>query len=129
MSTSNTIRKIAERARHILKVQGYKIKAGSVTKKNKRPKRDRPLPEQAKARMQWALDNTWAVLTLEKYKFGVEAFHRFCDEARILSTQRRPASEELLCCFTASRAGEIAGGTARSAVAAVKAWHIRGGAL
>jgi hypothetical protein len=85
------------------------------------------MPDQVKARMQWALDNAWAVSTLEKYKFGVDAFHRFCDEARIPNAQRLPASEELLCCFAASRAGEIAGGTARSAVAAVKAWHIRSG--
>ncbi|KAJ7366283.1 hypothetical protein DFH08DRAFT_679712, partial [Mycena albidolilacea] len=45
----------------------------------------------------------------------------------IPSKQRLPASEELLCCFAVSRAGEIAGGTARGAVTAVKAEHIRRG--
>ncbi|KAJ7320715.1 hypothetical protein DFH08DRAFT_917303 [Mycena albidolilacea] len=71
------------------------------------------MPEHAKARMQWMLDNAWANSTLDKYKLSVDTFHKFCDQ--------------LLCCFAVSRAGEITGGTARSAVAAVKAWHIHGG--
>ncbi|KAJ7312509.1 hypothetical protein DFH08DRAFT_717678 [Mycena albidolilacea] len=83
-----------------------------------------PLNAEAKAKIQHALEHAWADSTIEKCSQGLEAYHRFCDKQQIPVSYRLPASEELLCAFAAARVGEIAGGTARSAVAAVKAWHI-----
>jgi hypothetical protein len=83
-----------------------------------------PLTAEAKAKIQYALEHAWADSTIEKYSQSLEAYHRFCDKQVIPASFRLPASEELLCAFAASRVGEVAGGTARSAAAAVKAWHI-----
>jgi hypothetical protein len=83
-----------------------------------------PLNAEAKAKIQHALEHAWADSTIEKYSQGLEAYHRFCDKQQIPASYRLPASEELLCAFAAARVGEIAGSTARSAVAAVKAWHV-----
>ncbi|KAK7000975.1 putative reverse transcriptase domain protein [Favolaschia claudopus] len=80
--------------------------------------------KQAKERIDYAIQHAWADSTLEKYASSLKAFHTFCDSEGVDQAQRLPASEFLLCSFSASRAGEIAGGTARAAVAAVKAWHI-----
>ncbi|KAJ7334222.1 hypothetical protein DFH08DRAFT_965958 [Mycena albidolilacea] len=90
MSTNIVIKKIVKRACCILKTQGYKVRTGGVTKKSKRSKRDKPMPEEAKARMQWALDNAWADSTLEKYKYSVDTFINFCDKAGIPSKQGAP---------------------------------------
>ncbi|KAJ6510867.1 hypothetical protein C8R45DRAFT_1089004 [Mycena sanguinolenta] len=78
----------------------------------------------SKGRIQHALENTWADSTMMKYSSGLEAFHEFCDRENIPQRQRLPAGEELLCAFAAACTGEIAGGTARGAIAAIKAWHI-----
>jgi hypothetical protein len=83
-----------------------------------------PLTADAKAKIQYALEHAWADSTIEKYSQNLEAYHCFCDKQEIPAPFRLPASEELLCAFAASRIGEVAGGTARSAAAAVKAWHI-----
>ncbi|KAK7063620.1 putative reverse transcriptase domain protein [Favolaschia claudopus] len=82
----------------------------------------------AKERIDFAIQHAWADSTLEKYAGSLNAFHAYCDSERVGQEQRLPASEFLLCSFSASRVGEIAGGTARAAVAAVKAWHIIEGA-
>ncbi|KAJ7364543.1 hypothetical protein DFH08DRAFT_681522 [Mycena albidolilacea] len=83
-----------------------------------------PLKADAKAKIQHALEHAWADSTIEKYGQSLEAYQQFCDAQEVPAPHRLPASEELLCAFAAARVGEIAGGTARSAVAAVKAWHI-----
>ncbi|KAJ6454624.1 hypothetical protein C8R45DRAFT_1056767 [Mycena sanguinolenta] len=64
----------------------------------------------------------------ERYVYGLNSFHEFCDAQHIRLGQRLPASEEVLCAFAASQAGEIAGGTVGGALAAIKAWHIVEGA-
>ncbi|KAJ7135926.1 hypothetical protein C8R44DRAFT_595316, partial [Mycena epipterygia] len=79
---------------------------------------------QTRAKIQHAIRHAWADSTLKKYGYGLEAFLAFCDTENIAKNQRLPANEFLLCAYAASRAGEIAGGTARAAIAAVKAWHI-----
>jgi hypothetical protein len=83
-----------------------------------------PLTANAKAKIQYALEHAWANSTIEKYSQSLEAYHRFCDKQEIPESFRLPVSEELLCTFAVSRVGEVAGGTARSTAAAVKAWHI-----
>ncbi|KAJ7512573.1 hypothetical protein B0H11DRAFT_2151964 [Mycena galericulata] len=78
----------------------------------------------AEAKIQRALQHAWAESTVQKYSSSLEAFFRFCDKEKVAKEQRLPASEFLLCAFAASRVGEVAGVTARGAIAAVKAWHI-----
>ncbi|KAF8215959.1 hypothetical protein K438DRAFT_1799827 [Mycena galopus ATCC 62051] len=75
-------------------------------------------------KIRFVLEHAWAESTVEKYSYGLEVFHKFCDKQLVHHVQRLPACEELLCGFAASQAGEIAGGTARGAIVAVKAWHI-----
>ncbi|KAF8130912.1 hypothetical protein K438DRAFT_1454456, partial [Mycena galopus ATCC 62051] len=82
------------------------------------------LSEKSKQKIQHALENAWADSTIKKYAYGLDTFHKFCNNERVPHGQRLPACEELLCAFAASRAGEIAGGTVRGAIAAIKAWHI-----
>ncbi|KAJ7071761.1 hypothetical protein B0H15DRAFT_754358, partial [Mycena belliarum] len=78
-------------------------------------------------KIQRAMQNAWADSTLDKYGASLEAYFHFCNKEQVSRRQRLPADEFLLCAFAASRAGEVAGGTARGAVAAVKAWHIVNG--
>ncbi|KAJ7103266.1 hypothetical protein B0H15DRAFT_1017052 [Mycena belliarum] len=82
------------------------------------------ISREAQDKIQIAIQNAWAQPTLKKYGASLEAFLRFCDKENIPDSQRLPAGEVLLCAFAASRAGEIAGSTARDAIAAVKAWHV-----
>ncbi|KAJ6489476.1 hypothetical protein C8R47DRAFT_951031, partial [Mycena vitilis] len=82
------------------------------------------LSAQAKAKIDYAIRRAWADSTLTKYSQGLDAYQSFCDSENISQDKRLPANEFLLCAFAASRVGEIAGGTARGAIAAVKAWHI-----
>ncbi|KAJ7705618.1 hypothetical protein B0H17DRAFT_1038498 [Mycena rosella] len=89
-----------------------------------RPSRHNRLSSSAKANVRLAIEHAWAKSTLKKYGQGVAAFERFCDLESVPHSQHLPADKFLLCAFTASRAGEVAGVTARGAVAAVKAWHI-----
>ena len=51
-------------------------------------------------------------------------FHTFCDSEQIPRCFHLPASEDLLCAFASSCVGSIAGFTAKSQIAALKAWHI-----
>ncbi|KAJ7355970.1 hypothetical protein DFH08DRAFT_933727 [Mycena albidolilacea] len=76
------------------------------------------LTADVKAKIQYTLEHTWADSTIKKYGQSLEAYHRFCDKQEIPASFRLPTSEELLCAFAASRVCEVAGGTARSAVAA-----------
>ncbi|KAJ6567336.1 hypothetical protein DFH09DRAFT_1314452 [Mycena vulgaris] len=94
-----------------------------------RPQASKPrsrtrLSATAEERVRHAIEHAWADSTLKKYGQGLAAFLRFCDTEGVDTEQRLPADEFLLCAFTASRAGEVAGVTARGAITAVKAWHI-----
>ncbi|KAF7334413.1 putative reverse transcriptase domain protein [Mycena venus] len=82
----------------------------------------------AKAHLEWTLQHAWSESTLEKYGSSLAAFHEYCDKEGVSVSQRLPANEFLLCTYASSRVGEIAGRTARSALAAVKAWHTINGA-
>ncbi|KAJ7103671.1 hypothetical protein B0H15DRAFT_768136 [Mycena belliarum] len=82
------------------------------------------ISKEAQDKLELAIQNAWAEATLQKYGASLDAFLRFCDKENVPKHQRLPADEFLLCTFAASRAGEIAGSTARGAIAAVKAWHV-----
>ncbi|KAJ7692861.1 hypothetical protein B0H17DRAFT_1132841 [Mycena rosella] len=74
--------------------------------------------------MQHAIQHAWADSTLRKYGNSVARYILFCENEGIEKGKQLPASEFLLCAFAASRVGEVAGVTARGAIATVKAWHI-----
>ncbi|KAJ7164456.1 hypothetical protein C8R46DRAFT_1220959 [Mycena filopes] len=82
------------------------------------------LSEDAKRKIRRAVSHAWADATVDKYARSLDAFHIFCDGEGVTPAQRLPANEFLLCAFAASRLGEIAGGTAKNALSAVKAWHV-----
>lgn len=82
------------------------------------------LSEEAKQKIRRAISHAWADTTIDKYARSLDAFHAFCDFEGVTRAQRLPANEFLLCAFAASRLGEIAGGTAKNAISAVKAWHV-----
>ncbi|KAJ7687832.1 hypothetical protein B0H17DRAFT_678235 [Mycena rosella] len=86
------------------------------------------LSQSAHGKMQRAIQHAWADSMLRKYGNSVARYILFCENEGIEKDKRLPASEFLLCVFAASRVGEVAGVTARGAIAAVKAWHIVSGA-
>ena len=83
-----------------------------------------PLSFASRARVQFTFDHAWADSTLSKYRGVVAQFQSFCDAENIPRNLRLPASEDLLCGFTASWVCSIAGTTVKSQLAALKAWHV-----
>ncbi|KAG2748062.1 hypothetical protein P692DRAFT_201693533, partial [Suillus brevipes Sb2] len=73
--------------------------------------------------IQGALDAAWADSTLRKYRSAIRAFLAFCDLENVPLTARCPASEVLLCAFTSSRMGALAGDSVHNQMSALKAWH------
>ncbi|EIN03222.1 hypothetical protein PUNSTDRAFT_139758 [Punctularia strigosozonata HHB-11173 SS5] len=65
----------------------------------------------------------WASSTLKGYSAVVERYIKFCVSERIPEVDQFPAQELALCAFVAKGAGQLAGGTARNWIAALKAWH------
>src|ERR1700761_7757917 len=88
------------------------------------PRPRQRLSRAAEDKGQQAIQHAWAESTLQKYSSAGLAYHSFCDTEGVSHSQRLPAGEFLLCAFAASRAGEVAGATARGAMSAVKALHI-----
>ncbi|KAJ7708945.1 hypothetical protein B0H17DRAFT_1155973 [Mycena rosella] len=78
----------------------------------------------ASTKVQRAIEYGWAHSTLKKYGQGYAAFERFCDSEDVPVKQCLPADKFLLCAFAASCSGEIAGVTARGAIAAGRI-HLR----
>ena len=80
--------------------------------------------EQTKDHVIRAIHGSLADSTLKHYSGTIKQFIRFCDEERIPEHLRFPADEFVLCAFTASSLGKHAGGTPRSRLLALKAWHV-----
>ena len=71
-----------------------------------------------------AICGSWADSTLKRYNGSIKQYIHFCDTERIPERSRFPADEFVLCAFAASSVGKHAGGTPRSRISALKAWHI-----
>jgi hypothetical protein len=71
-----------------------------------------------------AIQGSLADSTLRRYSGAIRQFIHFCDIERIPNHLRFPADEFVLCAFAASSLGRHAGGTPRSRISALKAWHI-----
>ncbi|KAF8139487.1 hypothetical protein K438DRAFT_2030542 [Mycena galopus ATCC 62051] len=95
----------------ILARKRQNLHTGGVTLTHRCAELNPQLSAKSKEKIQHALENAWADSTIKKYAYGLDAFHKFCDNEHVPHGQRLPACEELLCAFAASRAGEIAGGT------------------
>lgn len=70
-----------------------------------------------------AIQGGWAESTLKRYTGTIKQFIRFCDAEHVPEHLRFPADEFILCAFAASSLGKHAGGTPRSRMTALKAWH------
>jgi hypothetical protein len=70
-----------------------------------------------------AIQSSWADSTLKRYSGTIKQFILFCDNERVPEHLRFPADEFVLCAFAASSLGRHAGGTPRSRLSALKAWH------
>jgi hypothetical protein len=81
------------------------------------------LSSQAKDHVTQAIQSGWADSTLKRYSGSIKQFIRFCDAERVPEHLRFPADEFVLCAFAASSFGKHAGGTPRSRLSALKAWH------
>lgn len=81
------------------------------------------LSTQAKHHVSMAIQGGWAESTLKRYSSTIKLFIRFCDAERVPDQLRFPADEFVLCAFAASSFGRHAGGTPRSRLSALKAWH------
>jgi hypothetical protein len=81
------------------------------------------LSHYAKNHVAMAIQGGWAASTLKRYSGTIELFIQFCDAERVPSHLRFPADEFVLCAFAASSLGIHAGGTSRSRISALKAWH------
>ena len=74
-------------------------------------------------RVSHAIQGGWANSTLKRYTGTIKQFLRFCDVERVPEHMRFPADEFVLCAFAASSFRRHAGGTPRSRMTALKAWH------
>ncbi|KAF7368677.1 hypothetical protein MVEN_00192000 [Mycena venus] len=81
------------------------------------------------------VDKTYAALfgalapdTQENYAAGLLRFHQFCDKFEISERAQMPASHFLLAAFIAQHVGTVGGGTVKSWMSGIKAWHDLNGA-
>ncbi|KAF7326758.1 hypothetical protein MVEN_02594800 [Mycena venus] len=81
------------------------------------------------------VDKTYAALfgalapdTQENYAAGLLRFHQFCDKFEISEHARMAASHFLLTAFIAQHIGTVNGGTVKSWMSGIKAWHDLNGA-
>jgi hypothetical protein len=81
------------------------------------------LSSQAKKHVSQAIQGGWANTTLRRYSGTINQFIQFCDAEHVPTHLRFPADEFILCAFAASSLGRHAGGTPRSRLSALKAWH------
>lgn len=75
------------------------------------------------------IQSAWKPSTSKRYSSNLRQFLQFCEDQGVPAHLRLPASEFLLCSFASGFAGLISGSTARSKIAAIRAWHIRNGLL
>jgi hypothetical protein len=81
------------------------------------------LSEHTKDYVSQAIQNSLADSTVKCYSGAIKQFIRFCDAERVPERLRFPADEFVLCAFAASSLRRHAGGTPRSRLSALKAWH------
>jgi hypothetical protein len=78
------------------------------------------LAESAKMSIAGAL----AISSKSTYAAGLLRFNQFCDKWQISEGSRMPASYALLCAFIGNHKGLTSGGTIRSWLSGIRAWHL-----
>ena len=81
------------------------------------------LSEQTRSQVSQAIQSSWSDSTIQRYSGAIKQFIYFCDTERVPEHLRFPADEFVLCAFAASSLHRHAGGTPRSRLSALKAWH------
>ena len=81
------------------------------------------LSQQARSQVSQAIQCSWADATIRRYSGAIKQFICFCDTERVPEHLRFPADEFILCAFATSSLQKHAGGTSRSRLTALKAWH------
>lgn len=81
------------------------------------------LSEQTRSQVSQAIQSGWSDSTIRRYSGAIKQFIHFCDTERVPEHLRFPADEFVLCAFAASSLHRHAGGTPRSRLSALKAWH------
>jgi hypothetical protein len=82
------------------------------------------LSSRARDHVTRAIRGAWADSTMKRYTGAIKQYIRFCDAERVPEHLRFPSDEFILCAFAASSFGKHAGGTPRSRLSALKAWHV-----
>ncbi|KAJ7128426.1 hypothetical protein C8R44DRAFT_549351, partial [Mycena epipterygia] len=88
----------------------------------------RDLPQEVVEKTYAALFASFAGPTQSNYAADLLRFHQFCDTHSISERARMPASNFLLAAFIANHVGSVSGGTVKSWMSGIKAWHDLNGA-
>ena len=70
------------------------------------------------------VQNAFAPSTKSTYAAGVLRFNEFCDAWNVSEEARMPASPTLLAAFVGQVRGRYAGGTVRTWLSGIRAWHV-----
>ncbi|KAJ7112456.1 hypothetical protein C8R43DRAFT_1159151, partial [Mycena crocata] len=81
------------------------------------------LPKDSVEKTYAALLGAYAPNTQGNYGTGLLRFHQYCDTLEIAESARMPASYFLLASFIAQHMGTVGGGTVKSWMSGIKAWH------
>ncbi len=81
------------------------------------------LPPELAERAHAALRGAHAPNTKSSYASALLRFTQFCDKWNIAESDRMPASYALLCAFIGDYKGTTGGGTIKSWMSGLKAWH------
>ncbi|KAJ6616506.1 hypothetical protein B0H10DRAFT_1799433 [Mycena sp. CBHHK59/15] len=88
----------------------------------------RSLPAEVVEKTYAALIASFTGPTQSNYVAGILRFHQFCDTHSISEDARMPTSHLLLAAFIANHIGKVGGGTVKSWMSGIKAWHDVNGA-
>ncbi|KAJ6503410.1 hypothetical protein C8R47DRAFT_940385, partial [Mycena vitilis] len=80
-------------------------------------------PEDVVNRTYSVLYASWAEKSSASYAAGLLRYHQFCDFCKTPERDRMPASHLLLTSFISHHVSTVGGGTVKSWMSGVKAWH------
>ncbi|KAJ7651546.1 hypothetical protein DFH06DRAFT_900440, partial [Mycena polygramma] len=86
------------------------------------------MPEDVVNRTYAVIAASWAEGSMGNYAAGLLRYQQFCDHCKTPERDRMPASHLLLSSFISHYVGTVGGGTVKSWMSGVKAWHDLNGA-